>query len=107
LVARAVIVDRRRESSDGSFDLAGALAVTAGLLALVYGIVNAGSHGWGTLAALGPIALGIALLGAFAVIEGRVAHAPLVPLRVFSNRLLRVSNLVVVIFSAALFPMWY
>ena len=107
LVARAVIVDRRREHSGASFDLAGALAVTGGLLSLVYGIVNAGSHGWGSSAALGPIALGVALLAAFAVIEGRFAAAPLVPLRVFSNRLLRVSNLVVVLFSAALFPMWY
>jgi EmrB/QacA subfamily drug resistance transporter len=107
LVARAVIVDRRRDPATSSFDLAGALAVTGGLLALVYGIVNAGAHGWGTFAALGPIALGLALLCAFAFIEGRVAQAPLVPLRVFSNRLLRVSNLVVIVFSAALFPMWY
>jgi MFS family permease len=107
LIARAVIVDRRRERAAGNFDLAGALAVTGGLLALVYGIVNAGAHGWGTFAALGPIVLGIALLAGFAVIEGRIAQAPLVPLRVFSNRLLRVSNLVVVLFSAALFPMWY
>ncbi len=29
------------------------------------------------------------------------------PLRAFSNRLLRVSNAVVLVFSAALFPMWY
>jgi EmrB/QacA subfamily drug resistance transporter len=107
LIARRVVVDQRRERSAASFDLAGALAVTGGLLALVYGIVNAGGHGWGAFAALGPIGLGLALLAAFVLIEGRVAHAPLVPLRVFSNRLLRVSNLVVIVFSAALFPMWY
>jgi EmrB/QacA subfamily drug resistance transporter len=107
LLARAVIADRRHAHSHASFDLVGALAVTSGLLSLVYGIVNAGSEGWGTLAALGPIALGLAALAAFAVYEARVAHAPLVPLRVFSNRLLRVSNLVVIAFSAALFPMWY
>jgi EmrB/QacA subfamily drug resistance transporter len=107
LVARAVIVDRPRERSTGGFDLAGALAVTAGLLALVYGIVNAGSHGWGSLAALAPIVLGVALLAVFVRVEGRIAQAPLVPLRVFSNRLLRVSNLAVIAFSAALFPMWY
>jgi EmrB/QacA subfamily drug resistance transporter len=107
LIARAVIVDRRREHQPGSFDLAGALTVTGGLLALVYGIVEAGSHGWGSFAALGPIALGLVLLGAFVFVEGRVASAPLVPLRVFANRMLRVSNLVVIVFSAALFPMWY
>jgi EmrB/QacA subfamily drug resistance transporter len=107
LVASAVIVDRRRERRRTSFDLAGALAVTGGLLALVYGIVSAGSHGWGAPTAVGPIVLGVVLLAAFVWIEGGVAGAPLVPLRVFSNRLLRVSNLVVIVFSAALFPMWY
>jgi EmrB/QacA subfamily drug resistance transporter len=107
LVARVAVSERRRERDASSFDLAGALAVTGGLLALVYGIVSAGAHGWGSLAALGPIALGLVLLAAFAVIEGRFASAPLVPLRVFSNRMLRVANLVVLVFSAALFPMWY
>jgi EmrB/QacA subfamily drug resistance transporter len=107
LIARAVVAEHRRERAAGGFDLTGALSVTAGLLALVYGIVTAGSEGWGSLAALGPIALGLALLAAFVLVEARFATAPLVPLRVFSNPLLRVSNLVVLIFSAALFPMWY
>jgi EmrB/QacA subfamily drug resistance transporter len=107
LVARVAVAERRREGTAESFDLAGALTVTGGLLALVYGIVSAGGHGWGSLAALGPIALGVLGLAAFTVIEGKFAAAPLVPLRAFSNRLLRVSNLVVLLFSAALFPMWY
>ncbi|MEA2314821.1 MAG: hypothetical protein QOI03_1513, partial [Solirubrobacteraceae bacterium] len=107
LVARVVVSERRHASSAGSFDLAGALAITGGLLALVYGIVDAGAHGWGAPATLGPITLGLLALGAFAVIEHRIAAAPLVPLRVFSNRLLSVANLVVLAFSAALFPMWY
>jgi EmrB/QacA subfamily drug resistance transporter len=107
LVARAVIAEGRREGAPESFDVGGALAVTLGLLSLVYGIVNAGPHGWGDAETLVPIALGAALLAAFVLIEGRVAADPLVPLRVFSNRLLRVSNIVVVLLSAALFPMWY
>src|SRR5207302_4366709 len=65
LVARVVVSDRRSERTAGGFDLAGALSVTTGLLALVYGIVTAGSRGWGSLQALGPIALGLVLLGAF------------------------------------------
>jgi EmrB/QacA subfamily drug resistance transporter len=104
-VAWAVIAERRREAARG-FDLGGALAITAGLLALVYGIVSAGSEGWDSLAALGPIALGIALLAVFVLVERRVA-APLVPLRVFSVRPLRVANAIVLLFSAALFPMWF
>ncbi|HWX51671.1 MAG TPA: MFS transporter, partial [Solirubrobacteraceae bacterium] len=108
LIARAVVPERRRETpAAGGFDLAGALSVTTGLLALVYGIVSAGSSGWGSLQALGPISLGVALLGFFVVVESRLAQAPLVPLKVFSNKLLRVSNIAVVLLSAALFPMWY
>ncbi len=42
LVARVAVDERRREGPAASFDLAGALTVTLGLLALVYGIVSAG-----------------------------------------------------------------
>ncbi|MFI5009430.1 MAG: MFS transporter, partial [Solirubrobacterales bacterium] len=106
IVASAAVAERRREDA-GSFDLAGALSITCGLLALVYGIVSAGADGWGSAEALGPIALGLVLLVAFVVIEARFAADPLVPLRAFSIRLLRISNLIVLAFSAALFPMWY
>ncbi|HEY2398551.1 MAG TPA: MFS transporter [Solirubrobacteraceae bacterium] len=107
LLARVVVSDRRDSRAAAGFDLAGALSLTGGLLALVYGIVTAGSDGWGSPQALGPIALGIALLAVFVLVESRYAASPLVPLKVFSNRLLRVSNISVVLLSAALFPMWY
>jgi EmrB/QacA subfamily drug resistance transporter len=107
VVARAVIAEHRSRQAAGGFDLAGALTVTAGLLALVFGIVNADSHGWGAATTLGPIAAGLALLALFVRIEGHYAKAPLVPLRVFANHVLRTANLVVVVLSAALFPMWY
>ena len=106
-VASVVVAERRRQSAAASFDLGGALAVTGGLLALVYGIVNAGSEGWTSASVLGPIALGLALLGLFVLIEGRLAPSPLVPLRVFASRSLRSANIVVLLFSAALFPMWF
>lgn len=107
LVARVAVPERRPQSKDGGFDLAGALAVTGGLLALVFGIVRAGVDGWGSAEALGPIVLGLVLLGSFFVIEARFAAAPLVPLRILSVKLLRSANLIVFLFSAALFPMWY
>ncbi len=107
LVAYAVIGEHRNEGAAKSFDLAGALTITLGLLSFVYGVVNAGPHGWGSSQALVPIAIGVFLLALFFVIEGRFATAPLVPLRIFSNPLLRASNVIVVLLSAALFPMWY
>jgi EmrB/QacA subfamily drug resistance transporter len=107
LVARVAVPERRPQSKQGGFDLGGALTITGGLLALVFGIVRAGVDGWGSAEALGPIVLGIVLLIAFFVIEARFAAAPLVPLRVLSIKLLRSANLIVFLFSAALFPMWY
>ncbi|HEY5046347.1 MAG TPA: MFS transporter [Solirubrobacteraceae bacterium] len=106
LVAYAVVSERRRERDDSSFDLAGALTLTIGQMVLVYGIVEAGLKGWSTFNALGPIVLGVALLAAFGLIETRVASAPLIPFKELTKTL-RAANTIVLLFSAALFPMWF
>lgn len=106
LVAYAVVSDRRRTREGPGFDLAGALTLTAGQIVLVYGVVQAGLRGWLAPGALGPIAVGLALLAVFCVIETRVASAPLVPFRELTKPL-RNANAIVLLFSAALFPMWY
>ena len=106
VVAYAVVSERRRARDGRSFDLAGALTLTIGQMVLVYGVVEAGLKGWGTLDALGPIAVGLVLLGAFGLIEARVASAPLIPFKELTKPL-RVANTVVLLFSAALFPMWF
>jgi EmrB/QacA subfamily drug resistance transporter len=106
LVAYKVVSGRRRAREGRGFDLAGALTLTLGQIVLVYGVVKAGVNGWSALPALGPIVGGLALLALFCVIEMRVASAPLVPFRELT-RPLRVANTIVLLFSAALFPMWY
>ncbi|MCW3031192.1 MAG: drug resistance transporter, EmrB/QacA subfamily, partial [Solirubrobacterales bacterium] len=105
-VAYVVVAERRKGRDAPPFDLAGALTLTLGQMALVYGVVEAGLKGWGTSAALGPIALGLILLGAFGVIEDRIAAAPLIPIKQLT-RPLKIANTVVLLFSAALFPMWF
>jgi EmrB/QacA subfamily drug resistance transporter len=106
LVAYAVVAERRRGPDAPPFDLAGALTLTIGQMVLVYGVVEAGLKGWGTLAALGPIATGVALLVVFGLIETRLASAPLIPFKQLT-RPLRIANNVVLLFSGALFPMWF
>jgi EmrB/QacA subfamily drug resistance transporter len=61
----------------GRLDVVGALLVTAGLAAVIYGLVEAGDSGWRDAATVGPIALGLALLAGFAVVE-RTVTEPLV-----------------------------
>jgi EmrB/QacA subfamily drug resistance transporter len=107
LVAYAVVAERRKGPDEAApFDLAGALTLTIGQMVLVYGVVEAGLKGWDTFAALGPIALGVVLLVSFGVIETRVASAPLIPFKELTKSL-RAANTIVLLFSAALFPMWF
>ncbi|HEY4096951.1 MAG TPA: MFS transporter [Baekduia sp.] len=103
-----IITRGRREAGTGrNFDLSGALTVTAGLVVLTYGMVETDTHGWGSTRTLVTIALGLALLATFTLIEGRLATAPLVPLRIFRLRAVTGANLVIFCMGAAAFAMWY
>lgn len=69
----------------GHLDIPGAVTVTAGMIALVFGVTNATSHGWGALGTLLPLVSAAVLLAGFVAIE-RVQTAPLMPLSIFANR---------------------
>jgi EmrB/QacA subfamily drug resistance transporter len=103
---RVVHRGRRDERAARQFDLAGALAVTIGLLVLTYGIVQTDEHGWGSPRTLLTLAAGVALLALFLVIE-RFAARPLVPLRIFASRALSGANVVVFCLGGSVFAMWY
>ena len=104
---RVVAADPRVDRVRGHFDVLGAILVTAGLVALTYGIVRTESLGWGAPGVLGPLAAAAVLLGLFALVEGRLAPAPLVPLSVFRMKQLRTSNLVVLLLYSAQFAMFF
>lgn len=97
----------RRPGAARSFDLRGALSVTAGLVLVTYGIVGSERHGLAAAATLGPIVAGVSLLGLFLLVEGRLAAAPLVPLRIFRSRALSGANVVVLCLGAVTFSMWF
>ncbi len=106
VVGWKAIAERRRAKPDDTFDLAGAVTLTAGQILLVFGVVEGGLKGWTAFDCLGPIVGGLAILAAFGVIETRVASHPLIPFKELT-RPLKVANNVVILFSAALFPMWF
>jgi EmrB/QacA subfamily drug resistance transporter len=89
------------------FDALGAGLVTAGLIAVTFGIVRTDTLGWGSAGVLAPLALGVALLAAFVYVEARVAATPLVPLSIFRIGRLRAANLIVVLLYAANFPSFF
>jgi MFS family permease len=76
--------ERRAGNQRQPVDLTGAIAVTAGLLALVYGVSRAPAKGWGDSLTVGSLAAAGLLLTAFLRIE-RVRRAPLVPLEIFTR----------------------
>ncbi|HEX3617921.1 MAG TPA: MFS transporter [Solirubrobacteraceae bacterium] len=99
------IVQERRSGKREPFDILGALVLTAGQVLIAYGCVDAGTDGWGTAAAWVPIAIGAAVLALFPLVERR-AKSPLIPPKALTRHL-KLINLIVLLFSAALFPMWY
>jgi EmrB/QacA subfamily drug resistance transporter len=104
---RVLRVAARDAGAARNFDLTGALTVTGGLLVLTYGIVGTEEHGWVSARTLLTLLLGAVLLGAFLLVEGRVATRPLMPLRLFGSRMLSGANVVVFCLGAAAFAMWY
>ncbi|MGW4587976.1 MFS transporter [Amycolatopsis thermoflava] len=90
----------------GAVDVAGAVAVTAGLALTVFAIVRAPEQGWGSAATLGALAGGIVLLVIFLVIQ-RSRQAPLVRLGIFRTPNLGAANLAQLLLGAAWIPMWY
>jgi EmrB/QacA subfamily drug resistance transporter len=106
-VARAgAIRDDREAAGTRSFDLAGAVTVTAGLAMLVYALVDANDAGWGSAQTLGLAAAAFVLLAVFVVIELHTER-PLAPLAIFRNRALRGANIVSVAMTMAFFPMFF
>src|SRR5207245_9868335 len=74
----------------GRFDLPGALTGTAGIAALVYGLISAatspnGVSHWGDTKVVASLAAAVVLLAAFAVVETR-SPQPLLPFRLLRDR---------------------
>ncbi len=109
-IAAALIAPRllgeSRDRSRSSFDIAGAVSVTAGLALLVYTLVDANDAGWGSTQTLLLGAVSLVLLAAFVAIELRTKH-PLVPFSIFRLRTLRGANVVGLLLGMSLFSMFF
>ena len=62
----------RAGAVERGLDLPGAVLVTAGTGAAIYGLINVGSHGWSAASTVLPLVLAAAIWAAFAVLERRV-----------------------------------
>jgi Major Facilitator Superfamily len=98
LTVRRVVTEQRGPAG-GRLDVAGALTVTGGLAALVYGLSQVPTQGIGAPAVLGSLALAGGLLAAFVVVEARAA-SPLVPPSLLRVRGVAGADLVMLLGSA-------
>jgi EmrB/QacA subfamily drug resistance transporter len=99
-------VRESRSDREHSHDVAGAVAITAGLALLVYGVSEAPSHGWSSAWTLSRLAVAVVLLGAFLVVESR-AKDPLMPFRIFSVRTVAGANVAGLLLGAVVFANFF
>jgi EmrB/QacA subfamily drug resistance transporter len=101
-----LLIPRREQNlARPKLDAPGSIAVTLGLVGIVYGLGHAESGGWSSAATVWPIVFGVLSLIAFVVIESRVSH-PLLPLRVVLDRTRGGSYFAIAIVGAGLFAVF-
>ena len=105
-MALRYVAESRIEVENRSFDLAGAVTVTGGLVVLVYAIVKAQVYGWGSAKTIGLLAAALALLAIFMTIEAR-SKAPLMRLSIFRVRALAVADIVLLLVASGMFGMFF
>jgi EmrB/QacA subfamily drug resistance transporter len=105
-IAPRLIDESSADARIRHFDAAGAITVTAGLSLLVYAMVDATNAGWGSTQTIVLLAVSVALLVSFVVIELR-SRAPLVPFRVFRLPNIAGANVSGLLIGASLFSMFF
>ena len=93
IVAAIFAATRLTESHgpDSALDLPGLGLVSAGLLALVWGVIHGNDYGWSDTRIVAALVVGAILMALFVLWESRT-KAPMLPLRFFRNRAFSVSN---------------
>jgi EmrB/QacA subfamily drug resistance transporter len=104
--ALRLVEDREGIGLSAGADLPGAVLLIGGLMIGVYAILGVAEHGWGSTQTLGLGALSIVLLAAFIYRQSRVAN-PLVPLRLFSSRIVTGANIVQALMVVGMFGLFF
>ncbi len=101
LITARQVPESRSPGPPQRLDLPGVFLAAAGLAGLTYGLTYGPSHGWTSMGALLPLAVGIALLGAFVGVEAR-SREPMLPLPIFRSAQFTAANLVTFVVYGAL-----
>jgi EmrB/QacA subfamily drug resistance transporter len=88
--------------SDTSLDIRGLALITAGALAIVWGLVRGNQAGWDSVEVIASLIVGALLVAGFIAWERR-AREPMLPMRFFRNRAFTAGNAAIFLTFAALF----
>jgi EmrB/QacA subfamily drug resistance transporter len=106
LLAPRLLQESRVEGSDRSFDVIGAVLVTASLSLLVYTVVKTDEYHWISGRTIGFFAISVVLMAAFLLNEQR-ASSPLLPLSIFRLPTIVGANVVGFMLGASIFAMFF
>ncbi len=106
LVAIAALVPESRDPAARPVDLLGGLLSTAGLVLLVYGIIEAPDRGWTDRAVLAALGAGAVLLVAFVAWQRRTPY-PMIDLGLFRGARFVVGSATATLASFALFGLLF
>jgi EmrB/QacA subfamily drug resistance transporter len=87
---------------DSSLDLPGVGLASAGLLGIVWGLVNGNAYGWTSVGIVGPIVGGALLVAVFVAWELRTA-SPMLPMHFFRDRAFALTNVASLLMSFGMF----
>jgi EmrB/QacA subfamily drug resistance transporter len=109
LIALAIgarIVPTSKDPAEAPLDPIGAGLSILGLGALLYGIIEAPNHGWGSPETLAAFGIAIAVLIAFGVWETRTPH-PMLDIRFFRDRRFSASSVSIMLVFFSLFGLFF
>ncbi len=94
------IPETRDESAEGRIDVVGAALAAIGLAAVIYGLTEGSTFGWGARQ-LGATIAGVVLLAIFAMVELR-ERTPMLPMRLFRSQQFSAANAVTIVVYGSL-----
>ncbi len=106
-IAWARLSEPVTQTTRSRLDVAGGIAVTAGIATLVYGIVGTNTHPWGSVHTIAILSAAVVILLLFLLIETRIASSPIVPLATFRRRSLSMANLLATSVGATIFGSYF
>ena len=104
VVGRRIITESERRH--GRFDLVGAVTSTAGMILIVFGLVESASAGWTSALTIGSLVAGVILLATFVGAERR-AEEPVLPLRLLAHRTRSTANAARGLVYAGMYGMFF